>query len=426
MSSNQNNDNGAQNKPLPKNSKVNSIARKLKLQFAGIRIRSYISFDLFFSAFYTLFIPIFMEIRESGGFVWNRERDVYTDRSIFDAVLYVKERTGATVLTLPLKNYVILFITLITAILIMQIIKLIASVASDNNRVYELLKPLNDVAVRTEELSRLATAEEPDYHAIENAIDSINSVEGDTINLHDDNLKGIEVAINNLLKRLRDSYRQQTRFVNDASHELRTPIAVIKGYANMLERWGREDEKVLDESITAISHEAEHMNILVEQLLFLARGDSGKTTLKKEEIDANQLMQEIYEESFMIDESHPYRFIDSEEKIKVSADPTLLKQAIRILIDNAAKYTNSGDEIILSLGRNKDGHPQFMVEDTGIGMGASDVTHMFERFYRADDARSYRGTGLGLSIAKWIVDRHGGHFEVLSREGLGTRIYLVL
>ncbi len=423
MSLNQNNENVTVN---TKNSKVNSIARKLKLQFAGIRIRSFISFDLFFLVFYSIAIPIFFELQAAGNFVWDRDRDIIFNGSIYEAVYYVYEKTGATVLKLPLRNYAILFTVFISTIVFFQLIKLLSSIASDNNRVYELLKPLNDVALKTEELSRLATSEGLDFHAIENAIDSISSVEEETIDLHDDNLKGIEVAINNLLKRLRDSYRQQTRFVNDASHELRTPIAVIKGYVNMLERWGREDEKVLDESITAISHEAEHMNILVEQLLFLARGDSGKTVLKKEDISANDLMREIYEESFMIDEDHPYRFNDCDEKITVSADPTLLKQAIRILIDNAAKYTNAGDEIILSLGRNKDNRPMFMVEDTGIGMSNSDVSHMFERFYRSDEVRSYRGTGLGLSIAKWIVDRHGGHFEVLSREGLGTRIYLVL
>ena len=125
--------------------------------------------------------------------------------------------------------------------------------------------------------------------------------------LGDQELQGIEAAMNNLLRRMHESYQQQARFVNDASHELRTPIAVIQGYANMLDRWGREDESVLNESITAITHEADHMNQLVEQLLFLARGDSGRTKLKQEPINPGPMMQEIYEESLMIDENHPYR-----------------------------------------------------------------------------------------------------------------------
>ncbi len=166
------------------------------------------------------------------------------------------------------------------------------------------------------------------------------------------------------------------------------------------------------------------MNHLVEQLLFLARGDSGRTKLNKEEVKLSDLMREAYEESVMIDEKHVYRFRQVDEPT-AQVDAGLLKQAVRILIDNAAKYTKEGDEIILSCG-TEDGHPYLQVQDCGIGMAESDAQHMFERFYRADKARSYEGTGLGLSIAKWIVDKHNGHFEVLSRQDLGTRIRIVL
>ena len=90
--------------------------------------------------------------------------------------------------------------------------------------------------------------------------------------------------MNNMLHRMHDTYLQQARFVNDASHELRTPISVIKGYADMLDRWGKEDEEILEESITAIKHETDHMNHLVEQLLFLARGDAGRNTMNFENV----------------------------------------------------------------------------------------------------------------------------------------------
>ena len=143
-----------------------------------------------------------------------------------------------------------------------------------------------------------------------------------------------------------------------------------------------------------------------------------------EEVKLADLMKEAYEESVMIDEKHVYRFRRDGEQV-VSADAGLLKQAVRILIDNAAKYTREGDEIILSCGE-ADGHPYLQVQDCGIGMAESDARHMFERFYRADKARSFEGTGLGLSIAKWIVDKHNGHFEVLSRQDIGTRIRIVL
>ena len=320
----------------------------------------------------------------------------------------------------------------------------IVSVPAQNRKAKTLLKPLNELALRADELSRMEFGEDK-YQQIEDAISHLDGGEGSKLSLGDRDLLGVEAAINNLLVRVRESNRQQARFVNDASHELRTPIAVLSGYADMLSRWGKDDEKVLEESIAAIQKESTRMKHLVEQLLFLARGDSGKTALQLEETDLRAMMQEAYEESVMIDENHVYKFVapegdsaqsgDSTESgdsaqsgdsaLVMMADAGLLKQAVRILIDNAAKYTNEHDEIVLSVG-TADGHPYLQVQDSGIGMAEADVAHMFERFYRADEARGFEGTGLGLSIAKWIVDKHGGHFEILSRPDIGTRIRIVL
>ena len=314
----------------------------------------------------------------------------------------------------------------LVAIFTVQILGLIISYPFENRKISRILRPINEIALRADELSRMTFDDEDKYRVIEDALDNIEPGEDDKLSFNNSDLKGVEAAMNNLLTRMRESYRQQARFVNDASHELRTPIAVIEGYANMLKRWGKDDEKVLEESITAISHESEHMKHLVEQLLFLARGDSGKTVLELKDTSLNSMMQEIYEESLMIDEDHPYRYKNADEDIHVQADEGMLKQAVRILIDNAAKYTKSGDEIILSTGRNENGSPYLRVQDTGIGMAENDMEHMFERFYRADEARNTQGTGLGLSIAKWIVDKHKGHFEITSVTGLGTRISIVL
>ena len=314
----------------------------------------------------------------------------------------------------------------LAAMLTVQIVGLIISYPFENRKISKILRPINEMALKADELSRMAFNDEDKYRIIEDAIENLEPGEDDRLSFNNSDLKGVEAAMNNLLVRMRESYRQQARFVNDASHELRTPIAVIEGYANMLKRWGKDDEKVLEESITAISNESEHMKHLVEQLLFLARGDSGKTVLEMKEVSLNTLMREIYEESLMIDEEHPYRFRNCEEELSVQADEGLLKQAVRILTDNAAKYTNKGDEIVLSAGLDDSGCPYLRVQDTGIGMEEKDMEHMFERFYRADEARNTQGTGLGLSIAKWIVDKHKGHFEITSVTGLGTRISIVL
>ncbi len=194
----------------------------------------------------------------------------------------------------------------------------------------------------------------------------------------------------------------------------------------MLDRWGKKDTAILEESIEAIKNEANHMQKLVEQLLFLARGDSNRQNLDMKNQELNSILREVYEESLMIDENHRYRFEES-GTVEVYGDSDMLKQSARILIDNAAKYTKQGEEILIRVGAWKDGSPFYGIQDNGIGMSQEDVAHAFDRFYRADSVRNSKtgGTGLGLSIAKWIVDKHQGYYDIVSREGLGTRFSVV-
>ena len=163
------------------------------------------------------------------------------------------------------------------------------------------------------------------------------------------------------------------------------------------------------------------MRNLIEQLLFLARGDSGRNTLHFEKIDLAEIVEEVWEESEMIDDSHHY-VLRTAETVEMTGDMAMLKQSLRILVQNAAKYSGEGNSIILEA-KFLDGRPSYMVQDEGIGMSEAEVVHVFERFYRADAARSREesGTGLGLSIAKWIIDAHKGEIEVLSRPEFGTR-----
>ena len=345
----------------------------------------------------------------------------------FDSLKYTltDEDTGEVLLEEHLLKRFDIAFAIFIGIFVSQIVVHWISFPAESARVKNVLKPLNDLAEKADEFAKFDFSEDK-YHLIEDKIDSLEPSDEKLISLGDEDLMGIERAMNSLLQRIRENNKQQARFVNDASHELRTPIAVIQGYANMLARWGREDEKVLDESITAIQNESDNMKRLVEQLLFLARGDAGRTQLNKTNVDLNALMNEVYEESLMIDENHIYKFVPAEESVKVSVDEGLIKQAVRILVDNASKYTKEKDEIILKVGTGDNNSAFLQVQDSGIGMKEADVEHMFERFYRADEARSFNGTGLGLSIAKWIVDKHEGHFEIVSREELGTRIGIYL
>ena len=335
------------------------------------------------------------------------------------------QTTGKIILSEAIFAPVMIVFSFGTALFAIELLVDLLSYSHEKRRVKRILKPLDELAGKVEEISKFELSEEK-YHLIEEKITSLEPTDEAKLSFGDEDLKGIEGAMNSLLARIRESNRQQARFVNDASHELRTPIAVIEGYANMLARWGREDEKVLDESITAIQNESSHMKHLVEQLLFLARGDAGRTVVNVEKVDLCEMMQSVYEESLMIDEGHIYKYSCPTVPVYVMADEGLIKQAVRILVDNAAKYTKEKDEIILSVGYDTGQDVYLQVQDTGIGMKESDIEHMFERFYRSDEARSYGGTGLGLSIAKWIVDKHDGHFEITSREDLGTRIRIIL
>ncbi len=289
------------------------------------------------------------------------------------------------------------------------------------------LKPIDEIALAAEEISSKNITPER-FYDLEEAIEHIDGTSPELqLNTGDSDLQGLEAAINNMLKRLHNSYKQQIRFVDDASHELRTPIAVIQGYIHLLDRWGKLDENILEESISAIKSEADHMNTLVEQLLFLARGDAGRQKFEWKPVHLLAMMEEITEESQMIDTNHRYE-LQVSENIQIQADYAMLKQSVRILIDNAAKYSPSGSRIRLRLYRREPEQVCIQVQDHGMGIGKQDMVHMFERLYRGDPARNSKtgGSGLGLSIARWIVEKHGGFFEVLSYEEIGTRITIVL
>ena len=240
-------------------------------------------------------------------------------------------------------------------------------------------------------------------------------------NSHDE-LKQLAETFNEMLDRIQNSYEVQNQFVSDASHELRTPIAVIKGYANMLDRWGKNDIEILDESITAIKDESFNMQQLVEKLLFLARSDKNTQKIYKIEFCINELIDEIIKETKLIDLSHIIS-TDINVKLSIYADKQLLKQALRIFIDNSIKYTPIGGSIrINSYCKNKS--LILEIEDTGVGIPKDELPYIFNRFYRCDKSRAKEsgGTGLGLSIAKWIIGKHNGSITVESSPKIGTKI----
>jgi len=272
-----------------------------------------------------------------------------------------------------------------------------------------LLQPIYDMSTRTNHLT-------------------VNNLHSNRLNVEGtkNELKDLASVINSMLNRIEISYESQKQFVSDASHELRTPIAVIQGYANLLHRWGTKDEEVLLESIEAISNEAKSMQDLVEKLLFLSRHDKKTMKLEKTKFNMCAVVEDMVKETHLVTEN---RVIESSilEDVVVYGDKQALKQAIRVFIDNAVKYTKDGDTITISC-ENDSGDCIITVQDTGLGMTRKDVDNIFERFYRSDQVRNQKiyGHGLGLSIAKLIILGHTGKIKVRSQLTKGTSFIITL
>ncbi|WP_236898386.1 sensor histidine kinase [Clostridium beijerinckii] len=272
----------------------------------------------------------------------------------------------------------------------------------------KMLKPINYITKTAENIS------------INNLKERIN------ITGPDDELKRLASTFNKMIDRLQDSFNRQIQFVSDASHELRTPIAVIQGYANLLDRWGKNDKEALEKSIYAIKLEANSMASLVESLLFLAKGDSGTQVMEKKEISINKLIEEVIDESNVIEKDHEI-LSDRNDIGEITADYGMIKQMLRIFVSNSIKFTPKGGKIKI----DSEVHKEFVkitVNDTGIGIPKDEINNIFERFYIVDKSRSKEsaGSGIGLSIAKRIVDMHKGTIDVESEEGKGTRVIVTL
>lgn len=257
---------------------------------------------------------------------------------------------------------------------------------------------------------------------------TIHSLEQDRLNVDgiQNELKDIAQTINSMLDRLELSYETQKQFVSDASHELRTPIAVIQGYVNMLDRWGAEDPEVLEESVQAVKGEAQSMQELVEKLLFLSRHDKKTLKLTKRRFNVTKMVQEILKESMLLASERNVEALDMDSVI-LYGDRQMLKEALRVLLENAIKYTKPGDSIYIGC-EKQEGNCILTVADTGMGMTEKDMDHIFQRFYRSDNVRNgnISGHGLGLSIAKLIILKHVGTIDIKSQYTRGTCFKITL
>ncbi|MDI6770425.1 MAG: ATP-binding protein [Anaerolineales bacterium] len=225
-------------------------------------------------------------------------------------------------------------------------------------------------------------------------------------------------AFNETLERLEKLFLSQQRFLADVSHELRTPLTVIKGNADLMRRMKSLDE----ESLTSIKDEADRLTRLVGDLLLLTQAESGKLPLDFKPVELDTLLLDVSKEMHVLARERVQLKVTEIDQIQVNGDRDRLKQVLLNLVSNAIKYTPQGGEVFLSLSK-VGGQARLIVRDSGPGIPAEDLPHIFERFYRAEKSRTRSesgGFGLGLSIANWIITHHGGRIEVNSQEGKGT------
>ncbi len=244
----------------------------------------------------------------------------------------------------------------------------------------------------------------------------------------EDELKRLADTFNDFISRIQISYEKQNRFTLDASHELATPLAVIKGYIDVIDRWGKDDRAVLDEGIESIKVELSGITSMLDTLLFLSKCDNDVYKLEKTEFLLTDLVDEIVKETRLVDDKHSV-FISSdvETPVNMSGDRRLIKQMLRAIVDNSIKYSPDNGMIGIDY-KMAENNVIITIADKGIGIPQEELPHIFDRFYRVDKARSRSigGTGLGLSIVKWIVDTHQGRITAESEPGKGTKIIVEL
>ena len=243
-----------------------------------------------------------------------------------------------------------------------------------------------------------------------------------------DELQQLSETLNAMLDRIEGSFSRVKQFTADASHELRAPLTLISTAAQYSLRRERSVDQLLT-GMQQIQRESVRTTALIDDLLRLARGDAGKQTVSLLPLDTEPLLRDVAEHTRMIaaDKDISVQLHVDANSLPVLADESSLRRLLLILVDNAVKFTPPGGTVTLE-GRRDAAHVILAVADTGVGIAAEDRSHIFERFWRADQVRSReaRGTGLGLPIARQIAEQHGASLTVESEVGAGSVLELRL
>jgi two-component system, OmpR family, sensor kinase len=236
-----------------------------------------------------------------------------------------------------------------------------------------------------------------------------------------DEVQDLALTFNEMIARLDKAFTQQRRFVADASHELRTPVAAIRSITDVVLAQGATEEEYVN-VLSEVNVVTERLGHLINDLLTLARADEGQVLLERKPVRLDLLATDVAEstESLAIERDITV-LVEAQEPVLVLGDEVRLIQVILNLLHNAITYTNAGGKVTLIV-KTGDKNALLTVHDTGIGIAPEHLEHIFERFYRADAARSRAagGSGLGLAIVDWLVRAHKGTIAVESKVGEGT------
>ena len=238
-----------------------------------------------------------------------------------------------------------------------------------------------------------------------------------------DEIDKVNIVFNSMMDELEEAFHEQSRFVSDASHELKTPLTALHGHLSMLKRWGKNDKDRLEKSLDICLKEVERLKKLVNDMLLLSRAEKSKINLNKlEKINPIAVVDEVIEQYRILKPNVKY-IVNIDEDINIKIDPNDLKQLLIIFIDNSIKYNNKDNieiEIILKKQANKF---KLEVKDNGIGIPKNEINNVIKRFYKVDKSRVNNNSfGIGLSIANRIANNYNAKIQIDSELDKYTKI----
>ncbi|AET68208.1 signal transduction histidine kinase [Desulfosporosinus orientis DSM 765] len=350
-------------------------------------------------------------LSDREGSLWPEKGGV---RIIYWPLPESKEGNYVLQVGLPVKEQVEMLLNLGKMLIVISIGAVLIVVGVSAFLVWNTFKPLRQI---------IAVAEEIDGSTLTSRIE---------VPVRDATLNHLVEVLNAMLKRLETAFLTQARFVNDAAHDLRTPLSALRSELEITLRQTRSENEYI-QALKGCLTETEYMGSLTENLLALAKFDSGLQMEIEKAIPLGPLLERVNSEFRELAEQNQITLImDFEKNLRVDCDQLAIERLLRNLLDNGIRYTPAGGLVELVLRDKSDlkgcGGAEITIRDTGIGIGSQDLPHIFERFYRSDGARRRDGggSGLGLSICRSIVLNHGGAIHIQSERGKGTCVAIWL